>query len=51
MFREANFGHGQLVVENATHAHWEWQRNDDEVSVQKDSVWLTSLLADSSCKI
>ncbi|KAG7560632.1 Purple acid phosphatase N-terminal [Arabidopsis thaliana x Arabidopsis arenosa] len=51
LFREANFGHGQLVVENATHAHWEWQRNDDEVSVQKDSVWLTSLLADSSCKI
>ncbi|KFK40206.1 hypothetical protein AALP_AA3G344100 [Arabis alpina] len=51
LFREASFGHGQLEVVNATHAHWEWQRNDDDVSVQKDSVWLTSLLADSSCKI
>ncbi|XP_024013728.1 probable purple acid phosphatase 20 [Eutrema salsugineum] len=51
LFREASFGHGQLVVVNATHAHWEWQRNDDDVSVQKDSVWLTSLSADSSCQI
>ncbi|CAA7019167.1 unnamed protein product [Microthlaspi erraticum] len=51
LFREASFGHGQLVVMNATHAHWDWQRNDDDVSVEKDSVWLTNLLADSSCKI
>ncbi|KAL1201281.1 putative purple acid phosphatase 20 [Cardamine amara subsp. amara] len=51
LFREANFGHGQLVVENATHAHWAFQRNDDDVLVQRDSVWLTSLLADSSCRI
>ncbi|VVB05508.1 unnamed protein product [Arabis nemorensis] len=51
LFREASFGHGQLEVVNATHARWEWQRNDDDVSVQKDSVWLTSLLSDSSCKI
>ncbi|KAG9156428.1 hypothetical protein Leryth_025777 [Lithospermum erythrorhizon] len=28
-FREASFGHGELEVVNATHAHWTWQRNDD----------------------
>ncbi|CAN8279040.1 unnamed protein product [Cochlearia groenlandica] len=51
LFREANFGHGQLVMVNASHARWEWQRNDDAVSVEKDSVWLTNLLTDSSCRI
>ncbi|CAF2047104.1 hypothetical protein HID58_035272 [Brassica napus] len=51
LFREASFGHGQLVVVNASHAQWKWQRNDDDVSVEKDSVWLTSLSADSSCQI
>lgn len=51
LFREASFGHGQLVVVNATHAQWKWQRNDDDVAVEKDSVWLTSLSADSSCRI
>ncbi|CAF2111346.1 hypothetical protein Bca4012_095078 [Brassica carinata] len=51
LFREASFGHGQLVVVNASHAQWKWQRNDDDASVEKDSVWLTSLSADSSCHI
>lgn len=39
-FREASYGHGKLKVENATHAHWEWLRNDDGDANSADSVWI-----------
>ncbi|XP_010527652.1 PREDICTED: probable purple acid phosphatase 20 [Tarenaya hassleriana] len=49
LFREASFGHGQLEFVNGTHAVWKWQRNDDDISVQGDSVWLINLASDPAC--
>ncbi|XP_059667461.1 probable purple acid phosphatase 20 isoform X2 [Cornus florida] len=51
VFREASFGHGQLEVVNATHAQWTWHRNDDDIPVVADSVWLRSLVTDPACKV
>ncbi|KAK6944019.1 Iron/zinc purple acid phosphatase-like C-terminal domain [Dillenia turbinata] len=51
VFREASFGHGQLEVMNATHALWTWHRNQDDVAVAADSVWLTNLSFDPACKV
>ncbi|KAK6942625.1 Iron/zinc purple acid phosphatase-like C-terminal domain [Dillenia turbinata] len=51
LFREANFGHGQLQVLNATHALWTWHRNQDDLAVAADSVWLTNLSTDPACKV
>ncbi|KAI3471827.1 hypothetical protein Pfo_028480 [Paulownia fortunei] len=48
-FREPSFGHGQFWVVNATHAVWTWHRNDDDVSVASDEIWLRSLVSVSSC--
>ncbi|CAH9110656.1 unnamed protein product [Cuscuta epithymum] len=48
MFREASFGHGELVIVNATHAYWSWHRNDDDEPVKSDEVWMTSL-STSAC--
>ncbi|TYI65444.1 hypothetical protein E1A91_D09G158900v1 [Gossypium mustelinum] len=50
VFREASFGHGQLEVVNATDAVWTWHRNDDDVSVVSDTVWLRSLSSNPACK-
>ncbi|KAF6165982.1 hypothetical protein GIB67_012879, partial [Kingdonia uniflora] len=50
LFREASFGHGRLRVENRTHAHWSWHRNDDSDSTIRDEVWLKSLSASTTCK-
>ncbi|KAI4378675.1 hypothetical protein MLD38_016121 [Melastoma candidum] len=49
LFREASFGHGQLDVVNASHARWNWHRNDDDESVTADSIWITSLSANPHC--
>ncbi|XP_050226515.1 probable purple acid phosphatase 20 [Mercurialis annua] len=51
LFREASFGHGQLEVVNASHAQWIWHRNEDDVQVPSDSIWLTSLSSNPACKI
>ncbi|GKD63536.1 probable purple acid phosphatase 20 [Tanacetum coccineum] len=48
-FREASFGHGELEMVNATYAKWSWHRNDDDESVQSDSVWIRSLAYDPTC--
>nr|GEX79984.1 probable purple acid phosphatase 20 [Tanacetum cinerariifolium] len=48
-FREASFGHGELEMVNATYAKWSWHRNDDDESVQSDSVWIRSLASDPTC--
>ena len=50
LFREASFGHGQFEVVNASHARWTWHRNQDDVAVASDSVWLTSLSSDPACR-
>eukprot|EP01018_Ginkgo_biloba_P012852 Gb_31158 [translate_table: standard] len=50
LFREASFGHGELRIYNATHAHWGWHRNEDDDSVKADEVWINNLsLSSSSC--
>jgi predicted phosphohydrolase len=48
VFREASFGHAELKVVNATHAHWTWHRNDDDEAILADEFWITSLSADHS---
>ncbi|KAL9268632.1 Purple acid phosphatase 18-like protein [Drosera capensis] len=48
VFREASFGHGELKIVNASHAHWSWHRNDDDEPFRSDEVWITSL-ASSGC--
>ncbi|CAJ1886099.1 unnamed protein product [Sphenostylis stenocarpa] len=50
MFREASFGHGVLEVVNASHAQWTWHRNDNDEAIVSDSIWLTSLSSNPSCK-
>eukprot|EP00884_Botryococcus_braunii_P011459 jgi/Botrbrau1/20313/Bobra.0410s0001.1 len=35
-YRDPSFGHGILVVQNATHAVWEWHRNQDAEDVVSD---------------
>ncbi|XP_056692990.1 probable purple acid phosphatase 20 isoform X2 [Spinacia oleracea] len=47
--KEASFGHGQLEVINSSHAQWTWHRNQDNLSVAGDSVWLTSLFSHPDC--
>lgn len=52
LFREASFGHAELEVVNATHAHWTWHRNDDDEAVVADAFWITTLGAGhSECSI
>ncbi|KAL0410091.1 UNVERIFIED_CONTAM: putative purple acid phosphatase 20 [Sesamum latifolium] len=48
-FREPSFGHGHLNIVNATHAVWAWHRNDEDVAVASDEVWLRSLASVSTC--
>jgi len=38
--RENSFGHGIMDIVNATHARWEWHRNQDGADVSADSLWL-----------
>eukprot|EP00884_Botryococcus_braunii_P016935 jgi/Botrbrau1/3925/Bobra.0365s0001.1 len=39
-YREPSFGHGILVVENATHAVWEWHLNQDAADVISDRTYI-----------
>ncbi|KAK9824485.1 hypothetical protein WJX72_010710 [[Myrmecia] bisecta] len=39
-FREPAFGHGLLTFVNNTHALWQWNRNQDDQSVNLDEVYL-----------
>jgi acid phosphatase type 7 len=49
LFREASFGHGRFDVVNATHALWTWHRNDDDVAVIADQIWITSHSLNLTC--
>jgi len=49
LFREASFGHGELTIYNATHAHWSWHRNDDDASALADENWINNLSLSSNC--
>ncbi|XP_047336884.1 probable purple acid phosphatase 20 [Impatiens glandulifera] len=48
-FREASFGHGQLLMVNGTQAQWTWHRNDDNEAITSDTIHLTALSSISSC--
>ncbi|XP_057777880.1 probable purple acid phosphatase 20 [Salvia miltiorrhiza] len=48
-FREANYGHGQFSVVNASHAVWTWHKNDDGLGVASDTVWIRSLASIPAC--
>lgn len=40
LFREASFGHGALMLVNASHARWEWVRNQDGAGAPPgDAAW------------
>ncbi len=40
LFRESSYGHGVLDLVNASHAHWQWVRNEDGQGVAADQFWL-----------
>lgn len=46
--REASYGHGVLDLMNATHARWQWHRNQDAEPVVSDEVRSWPVLARSS---
>lgn len=39
-FRQASYGHGELFVANATHAHWSWHQNPDLEPTIADELWI-----------
>lgn len=39
-YREPSFGHGMLELQNATHATWTWNRNQDGAQQVADQVTL-----------
>jgi hypothetical protein len=41
--RQAEFGHGELNVVNATAMQWTWHRDVDAEEQVTDSVWITRL--------
>ncbi|CAA0818840.1 Probable purple acid phosphatase 20 [Striga hermonthica] len=50
-FREPSFGHGQFQIANASHALWTWHRNDHDVAVASDQIWLTNLAMLTNCSL
>ncbi|KAM0065731.1 putative Acid phosphatase [Helianthus debilis subsp. tardiflorus] len=48
-FREASFGHGEFIVASESFASWSWHKNDDDESVQADTLAIQSLASDPLC--
>ncbi|KAL7615513.1 hypothetical protein Lser_V15G01916 [Lactuca serriola] len=48
-FRETSFGHGEFHVASESYAMWSWHRNDNDESVQSDSLFIQSLATDPLC--
>ena len=40
LFRQASFGHGEVLAENATHLQWTWRQNSALTPSAVDSVWV-----------
>jgi len=38
--RQPFFGHGKLLVQNATHAKWTWHRTDNGEKIVSDEAWV-----------
>ncbi|GJT58040.1 probable purple acid phosphatase 20 [Tanacetum coccineum] len=49
VFREASLGHGEFQVVSESYAMWSWHRNEDDESVQSDSLWIKTLASDPLC--
>ncbi|KAF7822754.1 purple acid phosphatase 2-like [Senna tora] len=41
-YREASFGHATFEIKNRTHAYYSWHRNQDQYSVEADSMWFSN---------
>lgn len=39
-FRQASYGHGELVIANATHMQWTWHQNPDLQPTVADELWI-----------
>jgi hypothetical protein len=39
-FRQASYGHGELIVKNSTHTLWQWHQNNDLSPVIADELWI-----------
>ena len=37
-YREPSFGHGTLDILNATHAYWQWHRNQVQAKLAKNNM-------------
>ena len=52
VYREASFGHGALTFANATHARWEWVRNQDGPgAVPGDAAWFVRGGGGGACSV
>ena len=40
LFRMASYGHGELVIQNSTHAVWQWHQNQDLSNTIADEFWI-----------
>jgi hypothetical protein len=40
LYRQASYGHGELLVYNDTHVRWQWHQNKDLSPVVSDEFWL-----------
>ena len=45
LYRDAEYGSGELTVVNNTHAQWAWHRNADPVPVITDRAWIRNVAA------
>ncbi|KAI3743526.1 hypothetical protein L1987_61236 [Smallanthus sonchifolius] len=48
-FKESSFGHGEFIVAGESFASWSWHRNDDDESVQADTLPIQSIASDPLC--
>lgn len=49
-YREAEYGHGQFSIVNASHGVWTWHKNSRDIGVASDTVSITTLASIPACK-
>lgn len=47
MFRQSSYGHGELMVYNATHSLWTWHQNPDLEPTIADELWIVKSQVDN----
>jgi Icc-related predicted phosphoesterase len=40
LYRQASYGHGELIVFNTTHMSWKWHQNQDLSPIVTDQFWI-----------